>query len=167
VLLEAHFPVFAGFGQFRPHILPLEKQANRIRTREMLCIPQKLIERRTGAGGDDVETFCRRCFHARILDSRIQFESVAHSLQKGALFGDGFEKCDPNAISQKLSQNKSRETSAAAEIGEGSGIGRDVFRQLSAIPDMPPPDIGQGPRRNKVVAGVPVLQHSDIGLQPG
>src|SRR5579862_9566751 len=38
MLLEAYFPVFAGFGQFRPHILSLEKEANRIRACEMLCI---------------------------------------------------------------------------------------------------------------------------------
>src|ERR1700748_921286 len=30
MLLEVHFPAFAGLGQFRPHILTLEKQANRI-----------------------------------------------------------------------------------------------------------------------------------------
>jgi len=66
VLLEVHFPAFVGIGQFSPHILALEKQANRLRTREMLCIPQQLVERRAGARCYDIERQWFDAFHASI-----------------------------------------------------------------------------------------------------
>ncbi len=164
MLLEAHFPVFARIGQFGPHILSLEKQTNRVRTREMLCIPQKLVERRTGAGCDDIEIFCRRGLHSRILDSRIQFEPVANDLQKSTLFGGRFEQGYLNAPAQESRQYQPWKASAAPEIGQRSCIFRNVCRELGTIPDMSPPDICQRDGRNEILATVPVLQQTNIGL---
>jgi hypothetical protein len=92
VLLEAHFPGFAGLGQFRPHILTLEKQANGIGIREILCIPKQLVERRTGASRHDIEGQAFDSLHAFISDFRIQFEPLADFLEKGAFLGDGLEQ---------------------------------------------------------------------------
>lgn len=72
MLLEVYFPVFVGVGQFRPHILSLEKQANRIGVREILCIPKKLVERRTGTRGDDIEGQAFDIFHAGVANFWVQ-----------------------------------------------------------------------------------------------
>lgn len=130
----------------------------------MLCIPQELAERRTGAGGDDIEIFCRHGFHSRILDFRIQFQSFADGPQESALFGDGFEQRDLRAASQKLGQHQPRKASATAEICECCGVLWDVGGKLRTVPDVPPPDIGHRGGRHEIVAAVPVFQHPDIGL---
>ena len=114
MLLETHFPVFARFGQFNRYILALEKQANRLCAHEMLCIPQKLIERRAGAGGDNIEIFFLHRLHPSVFDSRIQFESISNSTQERAFFCDGFEQCDLYPIPQKLRQHQPREACAAS-----------------------------------------------------
>ena len=91
MLLEVHFPAFVGLGQFRPHILSLEKQANRIGVREILCIPKKLAERRTGACGHDIEGQALDIFHTGIANFWVQPKPSADFLQKRALFGGCFE----------------------------------------------------------------------------
>jgi len=94
----------------------------------MLCIPQQLVERRAGAGGDDIERLMIRRFHAGVANFEVQPQSSAHLREKRAFLGDGFEQRDLYAVSEKLCQNDAGETAAAAEIGEGSSIGRDILR---------------------------------------
>ena len=91
MLLEAHFPAFVGFGQFRPHILPLEKQANGIRTREMLCIPKKLVERCTGTGRHHIEGLTHGCLHTFVADDYVKAQPVTNRLEKLTLLGGRLE----------------------------------------------------------------------------
>lgn len=82
MLLEVHFPAFVRLGQFGPHILSLEKQANRIGVREILCIPKKFAEWRARTGGDDIEGQAFHIFHAGIANFWVQPEGVSDFLQK-------------------------------------------------------------------------------------
>ena len=98
MLLEAYFPVFVGIGQFGPHILPFQKQANRLWAYEMLCIPQKLVERRASAGGHDIEGLLGGRFHAGVADFEVQPQPSANFRKKRALLGDRLEQRDLNPI---------------------------------------------------------------------
>ena len=142
MLLEAHFPVFVRLGQFEPHILSFEKQANGLRAREMLCIPQKLVERRTGAGGHDIKGLGRGGFHAFIADDDIKPEPVARRFQELAFLGGGFEQRNPHLPTEEFCQHQSRESGAAPQICQCLCGLRNMTEQLGAIPDVPVPDIG-------------------------
>jgi len=80
VLLEVHFPAFVGVGQFRPYILSFKKQANRIGVREILCIPKKLGERRTGTRCHDIEGQALHIFHTRVANFWVQLKPIADFL---------------------------------------------------------------------------------------
>ena len=144
MLKSLHFPGFAGLGQFRPHILAFQEQADRLRAGEMLCIGQQLVERRAGAGGDDIKGQRLDIFHAGVANFWVQPKFSGHFRQKGAFFGRRFEQRDLCPAPQELRQDKSRKAGAAAKIGKGLGALRNKPYELSAIPDMPPPDIGEG-----------------------
>ena len=133
----------------------------------MLCIPQKLIERGAGTRSDDVKSHGLDIFHPDIANFRIQFQPVTHSLHKSAFFSCRFHKRDLGLASHQFCQHEPRKAGAAAQVDERSGIFGDVFRELGAVPDMPPPDVCERTGRDEIVAAVPVLQHPDIGLQAG
>jgi len=85
----------------------------------MLCIPQKLVERGTGAGCHDIEGLMPRRFHTGVANFEVQPQPSANFRQERALLCDGFEERDLYAVSQKFGQNDARKAGTAAEIGEG------------------------------------------------
>lgn len=165
--LETHFPVFVGFGQFGPYILPFEKQANRIRTREMLCIPQKLVERRAGAGRNDIEGLRQCSLHALVADDRIETEPVAHHFEESAFLGGGLEECDPDLVLQQHCENQCGEARAASQVYKRRCCIGNISRELRTIPNVALPNVRKGCGRNQIVPRVPILKHPDIGLKLG
>ena len=159
--------MFVGVGQFRPHILSFKKQANRIGVREILCIPKKLGERRTGTRSHNIERQALDIFHTSVANFWVQPKPVADFLQKCALLGCRLEQRDSRPVAQKLGQDQTGKTRPAAKIGDCFGVFGKETEKLGAVPDVPSPHIGERAWRNEVVATVPIFQESDISLQPG
>src|SRR5258707_1290592 len=88
-LRELHVPTFMGFGQFMPHISPLQEQANTVRPQEAVGIFQQPGQGSAGPGGDHVEGLGRQVFHPRIFDSDGQAHSLRRSLEEGTFLGGG------------------------------------------------------------------------------
>jgi len=132
----------------------------------MLCIGQKLVQRRAGPGRDHVEALRRHLFHAGIADDRIQAQAVADRFKKLALLCGCLEKRDLDFAAQQFRKHESGKARTAAQIGQCLRIRGHIADQLGAVPDMAVPDVRQRSGGNEIVAGIPVLEQTDISLQP-
>jgi len=80
-----------GLRQFCPYILTFEKQANAVRTTEILCIGQKLGQWRASPSGDDVEAMRCCIFHPPVFNKNRQIHPLGGGFQKFAFFAGGLE----------------------------------------------------------------------------
>ena len=145
--------------------MSLEEQTNRAGPGEILCIGQKRVERRAGAGGDDIEGLGRHRFHPLLANFCIQPQSVADGFQELAFLARGFEQRDLDAVTQEDREDEAGKSRAAAKISQRFRSLRHIADELGAVPDMSLPDIGEGRRGHEIVARVPILEHPDIGFQ--
>ena len=155
-----------GLGQFGPYILALQEETNTIRTCEPLGIGKQEGQGRQGPGRHHIIRIGGQLFDPGILNGRGETHARRRGLQELAFLGGGFMQGD-RKVGAHRRQNQSRETRPGAEIRQGTGACRDVRRKLGAIPEMPPPEIGQGAIGHQVMPGVPIGQEAGISLQPG
>ncbi len=132
----------------------------------MLCIGEELVQRRTGTRRDHIEALRRHLFHAGVAHDRVQPQPVAHRFEKPALLGRRLEERHLNFAAQNFGQNEPGKSGSAAEIHQCLRARWHIAGELGAIPDVAMPDIRKRPGRDEIVAGVPVLEQTDIGLQP-
>jgi len=111
-----------GLRQFSPYILTLEEQANPVRTKEILCIPQKGFQGRAGPCGDDIEGLRWQVFHPIILDRDGEHHLFGSRQQEGALLGCGFMQGDFDPVPQQFRQHQAGEPGAGTEIRQGRSL---------------------------------------------
>ncbi len=62
-------------------------------------------------------------------------------------------------------QHQARQSRPASEIDEIARWGRQMPEELTAVEDMPAPDISQTLGADEIDAGVPALEQCDVGLE--
>lgn len=158
-----------GFGQFFPHISPLQEQADGPRACESMGIRQQPRQGSTGAGSNDVEYLGRCVLHPGIDHPDIQFHPRGRGGQEGTFLGGSLEQGDLEPVPQHRRQHQARKPGPRTHIGQShiasSRSSGNMAGQLGAVPEMTSPQIVQAPPGNQVVAAVPVHQHVGIGLQ--
>lgn len=95
-----------GFRQFSPYILTLEEKANAVRACEMLCIGQKLRQRRTGPRGNRVIGFRNDVFYPLIADGYRKLHALGRGLEEIAFFGGSLEQGHAGPASQHFRQDQ-------------------------------------------------------------
>ncbi len=166
-LPDFHPPRFTGFGQFDPYILTLEKQADAVRADEMLCIAKQLGQGRAGARRHHVERLRRDFLDPDILDARPGGPCARRRPPETRISSRSPRTSDTSTRSRsKTASTRPGNPAPLPRSAKVPGIGGIKGRKLGAIPDMPVPDIVQGPGGYQIVAGVPVRQQTDIALQP-
>ena len=154
-----------GLGQFRPHILSLQEQANTVRAGARPGIIQKPGKGGQRPGRHHVIGLVGQIFDPRVFNGDRQGHALGRGAQECGLLADALMQGDGDILAQG-GQHQAGKAGARAQIRQGFCLRRDKGGQLGAVPHVPPPQLGQGAGRHQVMAGIPVGQDVGIGLQP-
>jgi hypothetical protein len=161
---DIEIPGLSCGGHFLPRRSALWKEASRVGADKPLSQNEKPVERRDAAGGHDGAHMPRSGFDSRIADHRRRTGDACRLAQEGAFAGIGLDQRHPRHPHHR--QHEAGESSAAAEIDEAAGAGRDERQELRRIEEMPAPEIIQRARSDEVDAPRPLPQQRGIGFEP-
>jgi len=155
-----------GFGQFRPHILSLQEQANAVRGPQRPGIGQQQGQGSQRPSGHHIMGPAGQILDPRVLYGDVQAHALCGGAEECAFLGRGFVQRHGQFRPHRR-QHQAGKTGARPQIGQGAGFGRDQSCQLGRIPEVTLPQVGQGASCHQIVPGAPVDQQICIGRQPG
>lgn len=155
-----------GLGQFGPYILAFQEETNAVRTCEPLGVGQQQRQRRQRPGRYHIMGTRGQLFDPGVLDRDGQAHPLGRGFEEVAFLGGGLMQ-GYGHLRPHRRKHQPGEPGPGTQIGQGPGALWDQRRQLSRIPEMPAPQVGQGAFGHQIMAGVPVGQQIGIGLEPG
>ena len=165
--LAGNVPVLHGLGQFRLPAFPLVEKANSGIGPVSVRPGEQLTERRQGPGRHDVGFRSGGASSMRPMTTRGGFFNPMRrpaSPRNAALRASASIRVISRS-GRSAARTKPGKSTAAAQVGEAFGLGRDQGRELGRIEDMPGPDALDRRLADEIDRFLPAHQGVDQGVE--